>query len=374
MKKGRAYNEEGLGFYNKIIPVYQTKIEWVQRCVNSILSGKQSNVEIILVDDGNDSEYVQILSQLENEQVVIVHKKHEGVSAARNAGVLAANGDYIGFADADDEVCECYLEEAVNKMEKYALDIVVGGIRFQSFSDIHTYKEYHIFSIDQEIMLFDKDNIAVILENIFADGFPIKEFSNFINGSVCHKLYKRSLIKKIKFDERIFLFEDRIFNLEVFAHANKIGITSSIWYVYYQHWTSTIHSYKNGTLKNAALCFEHCEQIVNKFPEVLPYACRWYMSNIYTSIYLELLHKQNNVKFFEKSRLFRKWLKSEPWITVSTSFDYSILPLHTKISGFLCTHKMATTMLVYYCFLELLRKNIEKLVEKGDVAGKKQRN
>ncbi len=86
-----------------IVPVYRVE-ELLRRCVDSILAQTHQNLEVILVDDGSPDGCGPICDEyaLTDRRVLVIHQDNGGLSAARNAGLDAAQGDYIAFVDADD--------------------------------------------------------------------------------------------------------------------------------------------------------------------------------------------------------------------------------------------------------------------------------
>lgn len=87
-----------------IMPVYNAA-NWMRRGVDSVLQQTHSHLELIAVDDGSQDESVAILDAYARaDPRVRVHRQpvNDGVAAARNAGIAAAQGDYIAFLDADD--------------------------------------------------------------------------------------------------------------------------------------------------------------------------------------------------------------------------------------------------------------------------------
>ena len=88
-----------------IIPVYNIK-EYLPRCVKSVSSQTYDDLEIILVDDGSTDGTSQLCDKLaaEDMRIRVYHKKNGGSSSARNAGLMLAEGSYIGFVDSDDYI------------------------------------------------------------------------------------------------------------------------------------------------------------------------------------------------------------------------------------------------------------------------------
>ncbi len=83
-----------------IIPTYNRC--WIlKEAIDSVLSQKFTDFEIIVVDDGSNDGTAALLSAY-GDQITIIHQENRGVSAARNAGILIAKGRYIAFLDSDD--------------------------------------------------------------------------------------------------------------------------------------------------------------------------------------------------------------------------------------------------------------------------------
>ena len=86
-----------------IVPVYKTE-QYLDRCVESIVNQTYNNLEIILVDDGSADNCPAMCDKWaeKDNRIKVIHKENGGVSSARNAGIDAASGEYIGFVDGDD--------------------------------------------------------------------------------------------------------------------------------------------------------------------------------------------------------------------------------------------------------------------------------
>jgi glycosyltransferase involved in cell wall biosynthesis len=84
-----------------IMPVHN-RISTVKDAVDSVLGQTYTNIELIVVDDGSDDGSKELLEELADDRIVLLHNTHcKGVSAARNMGLKAANGKYIAYLDSD---------------------------------------------------------------------------------------------------------------------------------------------------------------------------------------------------------------------------------------------------------------------------------
>ena len=85
-----------------IVPIYNAA-EYLEKCLNSIMVQTLKDIEIILIDDGSSDGSAEICQKyLSDPRVSYYYKENEGLAAARDDGMLHANGEYIGFVDADD--------------------------------------------------------------------------------------------------------------------------------------------------------------------------------------------------------------------------------------------------------------------------------
>lgn len=107
-----------------IIPIYKTE-EYIEECVNNILSQASQDVEIILVDDGSPDRCPHICDAFarSDARVKVIHKENGGLSSARNAGMLAASGRYVTFVDSDDLICSDSIQKILEWIRKGDADI-----------------------------------------------------------------------------------------------------------------------------------------------------------------------------------------------------------------------------------------------------------
>lgn len=226
-----------------IVPVFNTKIDLVSRCIKSIRDQSYKNIEIIVVFNGCDHEYVSKVKQKigDDDRTVFYDTEKKGVSNARNIGIEIAKGEYVAFADADDVLYKDFIDEAVTLIEKYDLDIVSGGITLQYKNETRT------MAIEEpDVKIFAGEEIQRHLllpdENMISD--------RYVFSSPAAKLYNKRLINNIRFSDLIYHREDMVFNFEAATKTDRIGITGKIWYLYYQYNDSAVHKYDNGIINN----------------------------------------------------------------------------------------------------------------------------
>ena len=88
-----------------IVPIYNTG-EYLRKCVDSLCRQTHENIEILLINDGSTDNSLEIMEELAgtDERIRIIDKQHEGVSAARNAGLEEIRGDFVSFRSEERRV------------------------------------------------------------------------------------------------------------------------------------------------------------------------------------------------------------------------------------------------------------------------------
>lgn len=139
-----------------IVPVYNVE-RYLDDCVNSILCQTFQDFEILLVDDGSTDSSGILCDEwaAKDKRISVIHKANGGLSYARNAGTVKAQGQYICFLDSDDFIAKDWLENLHTSIESSGADIAKGGIFYvkdsaelNPFSD--NIEAYHTISFKKE--------------------------------------------------------------------------------------------------------------------------------------------------------------------------------------------------------------------------------
>lgn len=106
-----------------IVPAYNCE-KTIEKCIASLLMQTVKEIEILIVDDGSTDGTGWICDSFaeQDRRVSVIHQENKGVSAARNAGIDAAEGQRILFVDSDDYVGPAYIEHLLGEA-----DLVIGG-------------------------------------------------------------------------------------------------------------------------------------------------------------------------------------------------------------------------------------------------------
>lgn len=213
-----------------IVPVYCAE-SYLERCVESILSQTEKNLELILVDDGSIDNTGKMCDDFarKDARVVVIHQENSGVSIARNKGLAIARGEYIGFVDSDDWIEKNMYERLLKTVKKTDAEIVVcDALTVQS---------------NTEKIL---DTIPPLLQNTTLKKEEINsETLLYLAGAVWRCVYKKDLIKinSIEFPAGIKMSEDRIFNILCMGYAKKIAYLKESYYNRFINLESVVHSF-----------------------------------------------------------------------------------------------------------------------------------
>ncbi len=200
-----------------IIPMYNAETQ-IQKCVNSLLCQTYTNFEIIIVNDGSkDNSLAVCQNTFGNEpRVKIVDKPNGGVSDARNAGMRAAEGEYISFVDADDWVEPTYLSCLYEHLTETGADLSALDYRMESTSPERTVK----VEITEEEVVTGSD----ILERFFT--------RKIITGGI-GKLFRSEQIGDLQFPPNIKIGEDALFVYSFLRRAKAVSIIPQKLYNYW---------------------------------------------------------------------------------------------------------------------------------------------
>ncbi len=199
-----------------IIPVYNTE-KYLERCVQSVVNQTHQDLEIILVDDGSPDRAGSLCDEMQawDDRIIVIHKANGGSSSARNAGLDAATGAYIGFVDSDDWIEPDMFE----RMLKIARDNSAGIVRCEIRRDTE-------YSLDTNR---ETEDIQVL---------TVEEAAKTVweNGFMCNKLFDARLFQaepSIRFDETIYYVEDEPILLKCIIRSAGMVVADWIGYHYF---------------------------------------------------------------------------------------------------------------------------------------------
>lgn len=134
-----------------LIPIYNTPIEYIKECFESIDIQTNQDFEVVVVNDGSNEEITSYLNSITNEKYNILHKEKEGISKALNYGLSHCKNNIIARMDADDIMMPDRLEKQIHFFTSNSVDIL--GTQMQLFGNIEETLTYHPPTIEKDIMI-----------------------------------------------------------------------------------------------------------------------------------------------------------------------------------------------------------------------------
>lgn len=299
-----------------IIPVFNAK-DTIIKLLDSICDRSEfnQNFEIVCVNDGSTDCSASLIEQyaIKNPKVHLFNQENMGVSAARNRGINEARGEWITFADSDDEYTSGYDFDALSEN----IDCVVYGF---------TEKKSKTESID---FTPNKNSYCTVKEYI--EQFATADKIFFIN-SCWNKIYKTDLVKQAGlFEEDIRLGEDAVFNYRYLALCSNVAVMSEKHYVYNNFGGGESLTRRDTSVKELWGCYlmilTGLEHLCNRLE------CPKVAKRIFTSYYMGTIRayiKMKEMKVHD-TREIRFLLKNDMWCNkldsqmVKSIFDRKVI-------------------------------------------------
>ena len=204
--------------FSVIVPIYNVE-RYLPKCIESIIHQTYPCLEIILVDDGSPDNCLEIMERYakQDERITVVSQENGGLSAARNAGLRIATGDYISFVDSDDWIEENMFSELSVHLAQMKPDYTCFRIQYDNDrSGTHFVygKPYPILKIE---------GVDLILE----DTLKVQN----IPTSAWSKVYNRDFLSRfaLRFEPGI-VNEDTLFSIQVACRAQKVTFLNGLFY------------------------------------------------------------------------------------------------------------------------------------------------
>lgn len=219
-----------------ITPVYKVE-NYLDQCVESILAQTYTDLELILVDDGSPDHSGAMCDAwaAKDHRVRVIHKENGGVCSARNAGLDAAEGEYIAFVDSDDWVAPGMYAAMMQKVREHDCDVVMCDCvkEYPSSTELYTH--------DIRPGLYDRSALEteyfphlLMMENV--------EYPATISN--CLLLFRRELVQDIRYLTGVRYSEDLLFGARLLYRANSFCyLKGQAYYHYRMNPTSATHKF-----------------------------------------------------------------------------------------------------------------------------------
>lgn len=231
-----------------VIPVYNTDINKLIRCVNSVLKIRNIEFEIILIDDGSEEKFHNEYLKINDLHVRLITKPNGGVSSARNVGIEQSSGKYIMFVDSDDVINAEVLER----------DFLNEDVDFIS---------YNIYYVNNNGKKIYKNKLN-LSDGLVSYNIAIEKFiTDCCYYSVNCQIYKSDFIRRynLRFNESMIQGEDAVFNLDFLRLEPVIKHYNKPLYGYYFDITNTMSRLQ----KNTDLVLQNLTYLIKRKKEII---------------------------------------------------------------------------------------------------------
>ena len=288
-----------------IVPAYNAE-KSICRCIDSILKTSYKNYEVLIINDksiDNTLEKLKSNYEIKNNIRIIDLNENKGVSYCRNLVVKEAKGEYITFVDADDYISENMYSNMMKLVEEYDLDCCVCDY-IEVFPNGNTVKSKYSYK-----------------NKLLNNEMCIREYlTDRISPAVWDKIFKKSILERVLFQNRLSVGEDILFCLNIFKLSNKVYTLNEEYYYYEQQEASVMH-----VMSPKFLQFKEVENYISEkdlkfyeenFEEEIKYfKSAMYMRGIHTIT--SLVNKENKkeaLKYlyeFKDKRILKDYIKNK---------------------------------------------------------------
>ncbi len=218
---------ERAGLVSIVVPVYNAE-PFLDRCVRSVTAQRYCDFELILVDDGSTDRSGELCDTYarNDARIRVAHVRNGGPSSARNAGLRLAQGEFLYFLDADDEMTPDALEVLLGLAREHPADWVVGGFRKQRQDG-------------------SGDNVGFIEGMVDGHDGMLASARKYLHRPNRYelfsyswgRLYRGEIVysRNLTFNEALFTYEDVDFNFRYLMHARGLYACERVLYLHRVH-------------------------------------------------------------------------------------------------------------------------------------------
>lgn len=199
-----------------IIPCYRAEAT-LRRAVASALEGAPADLQLLLVEDGSPDGTGALCDQLASgdARITALHRPNGGAGAARNTGLEAARGDWVLFLDADDELLPG-LWAALDALPVTDEEMILFGLQRASTGELVTVAPLAEGRYEGLAALEPRLSALLFDTGLLAAPYP--------------KLFRRSVIGTLRFDETLKINEDVLFNILFLQKTTAIYCLRGVYY------------------------------------------------------------------------------------------------------------------------------------------------
>ena len=214
-------------FFSIIVPVYNVE-DYLDKCIDSIVTQSISDFELLLIDNGSTDASKNIcMSRAKlDSRIKVYSQRKKGPAATKNLGLKHAIGDYVVFVDSDDYIVDDMLA------------VVLKAIKANDKPDVVYFNYYNLFRNKLSIHHLAQYPLMMTISQAYQSQFMVDGYRGF----VWNKVFKSEIIQRIQFNEDLFYLEDSVFVAEMLNNEPRIITLQDPLYVYRYRKTSISHA------------------------------------------------------------------------------------------------------------------------------------
>ena len=231
-----------------IVPVYNAE-NYLNRCIESVLTQTYTDWQMVLVDDGSEDESLKVCQKyadLDN-RIRVIHQENAGPGIARNTGIAAANGDYIVFIDSDDYIEKDYFQ----LLSEHDEDVVFINVR----------------DVDEDGRVIKEDFMARN-KNLSIETILRRQMTGKIDWVGVRKALKINILRdnNIKYTKHR-IGEEALYSFQVLWYAKSVAFIDKPLYNYVQRGDSQSHLKVDDPWGRVALAMKDKVQEMDLYPK-----------------------------------------------------------------------------------------------------------
>lgn len=235
-----------------IVPVYNA-VDYLHYCVDSILRQSYTNLEVILVDDGatdGSSSICDEYAALDN-RVTVIHQSNGGIAKAQNAGLAAAHGEFIAFADNDDILDRHNIEYLLHALQSTGADMSKARWRQFGVSSLETVSQEAAYGASRPRKITVFRHPLVAYQTVFCKSLRLvgnrlgrNTEARYFNEANWCRLYRTELWDGIRFPEGMYA-QDVMVAGELYLRMGKVADLDVVLYNWLQSSESVTHKQRS---------------------------------------------------------------------------------------------------------------------------------
>lgn len=211
-----------------IVPVHNGE-QHLSRCLDSLMAQTAEQIEFVLIDNGSTDDSLSLMNAYaeKDSRFRVVSQENMGLKGSRNRGLDEAQGNYLGFVDADD-----FIEPDMFLRLRRALEESAADLAMCDYAMTYTTHETPAVMGYQSCVL-DRENVG--LDTIYLHYLGP-------NPVVWNKLYRRELFEREHLRFEINHGEDVLIHLQMISQIRRVAISGFVGYHYVQRKSSLMHT------------------------------------------------------------------------------------------------------------------------------------